>query len=179
MKKKHICTFIFSVFFLGIILSQEQTDSTLLKKERHSLFIGTDLISPMTTLWDKSSGYEFNINMRVYKKIHAVGEIGYQKDNYSKVNWDVDVDGMYYKVGANWSFNEADYNTDDFFYTGLRFAFTSYNQNIKAYPISSRDESGNLLVTQSTEGIGEDTLSASWLEFVVGARKNYGRLTFF
>lgn len=180
MKLKHICLFIFSVFFLVFSLAQNKSDTVVeIKKKKYKLFIGADLMSPLTSVWDKSSGYEFNANMRLYKKIHGVIEVGYQKNNYSKVNWDIDVDGTYYKIGANWSFNETQYNEDDFFYAGIRYAFTSYNQQIHTYPLTRRNQTGNVIVQQSKSGLGKETLSASWIELVVGARKELWNTRFF
>lgn len=179
MKQKHIYIFIFSCFITWGI-GQDKKDTIVTPKEKqYKLFIGGDIMSPLTSVWDKASGYEFNANMRLYKKIHAVVEIGYQENNYSKVNWDVDVDGMYYKVGANWSFNQTDYSEDDFFYAGIRYAWTSYNQQIDAYPLTIRDEDGNLTVEKSLAGLGKETLSASWIEFAIGARKELWSTNFF
>ncbi|APD05603.1 hypothetical protein UJ101_00050 [Flavobacteriaceae bacterium UJ101] len=162
------------------LTAQNEKDTIVeVKEKQYKLFIGGDLIAPLTSIWDKSSGYEFNANMRLYKKLHGVVEVGYQKNNYSKVNWDVDVDGTYYKIGANWSFSETRYSEDDFFYAGIRYAFTSYNQQINAYPLTIRDEAGNVTVQQSTSGLGKATVSASWIEFVVGARKELWNTNFF
>ncbi|MFV0530305.1 MAG: DUF6048 family protein [Flavobacteriales bacterium] len=178
MKQRLICLFIFS--FLSVMYhAQVKKDTVEVKEKKYKLFIGGDLMAPLTGIWDKSNGYEFNANMRLYKKIHLALEAGYQKNNYSKVNWDVDVNGTYYKIGANWSFNETDYSEDDFFYAGIRCAFTSYNQQINAYPLTIRDEEGNVTVQQSTSGLGRETLSARWIELVVGARKELWNTGFF
>lgn len=180
MKQKHIYSFIFSFLFLLCFQAQSIIDTIAkVNEKQYKLFIGGDVIAPLTSIWDKSSGYEFNANMRLYKKLHGVVEVGYQKNNYSKVNWDVDVDGTYYKIGANWSFSETQYSEDDFFYAGIRYAFTSYNQQIDAYPLTIRDEAGNVTVQQSTSGLGKETLSASWIELVVGARKQLWNTSFF
>ncbi len=179
MKQKHICLFIFSCFITWVI-GQEKKDTIVETKEKqYKLFIGADMMSPLTGVWDKANGYEFNATMRLYKKIHAAIEAGYQENNYSKVNWDVDVEGMYYKIGANWSFNETDYSEDDFFYAGIRYAWVSYDQQINAYPLTIRDEDGNLTVQGSSTGLGKETLSASWIEFAIGARKELWNTNFF
>ncbi len=180
MKQKLICWFIFSCFSTACLQAQVKNDTLVeIKKKRYNLFVGGDLMAPLTNIWDKSNGYEFSANMRLYKKLHGAVEAGYQKNNYSKVNWNVDVDGTYYKVGVNWSFSETDYSEEDFFYAGIRYAFTSYNQQINAYPLTIRDEAGNVLIQKSTQGLGKETLSASWIEFVAGARKELWNTGFF
>lgn len=179
MKHKHTFLFIFSFFTICSFAQKKQDTLSYKTPKSYKLFIGADLIAPLTSIWDKVQGAELNANFRLYKKWHLALEFGQQKNNYSKINWDVDVKGTYYKVGANWSFKEMMYDTDDFFYAGIRYAFTSYHQEIKAYPFAFTDSKGNYRVQKVIRNLGEVPLTATWLEGVIGARKKLWKTGFF
>lgn len=184
MKVKHICIFIISFFIIGLQAQDRRkvlSDSVIVKKDTISieldtvyydrnLVIGVDLMSPMQHIWDDSFGAEIMLSTRVYRKFHAVVELGYQQDSYKKVDWDVDVKGMYAKVGTNWSFKESFQQTNDFFYVGGRIGWSMYQQDVNQYKLTYRNPDGTLNTQKVTTGLPSTNLSAAFLEAVVGAR---------
>src|SRR5690625_6845794 len=75
------------------------------------------------------------VSYKVYKKWNAVAEFGFEKNHYDDLDWDIDVDGMYFKLGFNWFVSQDHEDLSNGFYTGLRFAYAMYNQTVNKYPI--------------------------------------------
>ena len=130
-----------------------------------NLFVGVDLFNPDLSAFTDKQGGQAMISYRVYKKWNAVAELGYEKNHYDELDWDIDVNGMFFKLGFNWLISQDYEDASNGFYTGMRFAYAMYEQTVNAYPIRA---SGNQVDEYGS--FPAENVSAYWVEVVGGAR---------
>lgn len=137
--------------------------------ERHRkagiVFVGADLYSlALSGFSDRQGGAAF-ISYRVFNKWNMVAEVGYESNNYKDLDWLVDVNGIYFKLGFNWFISQDHQDNSNGFYTGARISYSAYQQQIKQYPVrlsnNQVDEYGSLPA---------ENVSAYWFEMVAGGR---------
>lgn len=135
------------------------------KKSAGNLFVGVDLFTPIVSAFSDKQGGQAMVSYKVYKKWNAVAEVGYEKNKYEELDWKVNVDGLYFKLGFNWFVSQDHEDASNGFYTGFRFAYSAFNQEINQFPIrlpnNQIDELGSLPSAQ---------VNAYWVEIVGGAR---------
>ncbi len=141
-------------------------DSLLIPKKRTgNLFLGVDLFNPAMSFFTDKQGGQAMVSYKVYKKWNAVAEVGFEKNHYDELDWNIDVNGLYFKLGFNWFISQDYEDASSGFYTGARFAYAAYKQTVNQYPIrisgNQVDEYGSL---------PEENVSAYWVEVVGGAR---------
>lgn len=181
MKQKPIYTLCLAISLFCISL-QAQNDSIQLEasemaqelqddlKQKNpnrvgNFFIGADLFQPIVSGFGDRKGAVFMASYRVYKKWNAVLEVGFDKNIYDEHDWNMAVEGMYYKLGFNWFISQDAQNLSNGFYTGLRFAYADYDQTVRQYPIRLSDNQVGGYGALPTARV-----SAYWLELVAGAR---------
>ncbi|HJD87537.1 MAG TPA: DUF6048 family protein, partial [Empedobacter falsenii] len=162
-----------------------KTDSTKVtvtdsipKKKNHDIFIGVDVFNPIVAAFSDKKGVSAFASYQINNKWHAVIEAGFEKNNFNEINWDVDVDGIFAKVGANWFVTQDVDNQSNGIYIGGRIAYSHYSQTINSYAI--RDLQSNEII--DTGSLPKANVSSYWIEAVVGGRveifKNfYGELS--
>lgn len=141
------------------------TDSIGKHAAAGNLFIGVDLFSPVMSAFTNKKGGQAMLSYRVYKKWNVVFEAGYEQNNFDQIDWNVDVDGVYFKVGFNWFASQDSKNPSNGFYLGARFAYTIYNQEIKQYPIRFSNHQ-----VSEYGSLPKAAVSAYWMELLGGAR---------
>lgn len=144
----------------------EKIDSVAPVKKPNNLYVGLDIATPAMALFSDKQGAQGFISYQFRPKLAAIAELGYEKNNFSENHWNIDVDGLYGKIGANYFFTQDKENPANGFYFGGRLAFASFNQNIKQYPI--RDIYSNQVV--GTGSLDKESVNAFWLEIVIGGR---------
>ncbi len=149
---------------VGSIVS-EKSDSLLPKKRNANLFIGVDLFNPVMSAFTDKQGGQAMISYRIKGKWNAVAEVGYEKNIYDELDWNIDVDGLYFKLGFNWFISQDHQNPLNGFYTGARIAYAMYEQTVNQYPIRL---SGNQV--DSYGSLPVENVSAYWVEIVGGGR---------
>lgn len=135
------------------------------QKKAGNLFVGVDLFNPVLSAFTDKQGGQTMISYRVYKKWNAVAELGYEKNHYDELEWDIDVNGMFFKLGFNWFISQDYEDASNGFYTGMRFAYAMYEQTVNQYPIRV---SGNQVDEYGS--FPAENVSAYWVEVVGGAR---------
>lgn len=144
----------------------EKIDSLAPKQKREGvLFVGVDLFNPVMSAISDKQGGQAMVSYRVKGKWNAVAEVGYEKNIYDELDWNVDVNGLYFKLGFNWFISQDYQNPSNGFYTGARIAYAMYEQKVNQYPIRL---SGN-----QVDGYGSfpaENVSAYWFEIVGGGR---------
>lgn len=146
--------------------SESIKDSLQISKKRTgNLFLGVDLFNPAMSFFTDKQGGQAMVSYKVYKKWNAVAEVGFEKNYYDELDWDIDVNGLYFKLGFNWFISQDYEDASNGFYTGARFAYATYKQTVNQYPIrvsgNQVDEYGSL---------PEENVSAYWVEILGGAR---------
>ena len=165
---------------------ENKTDSTKVsvtdsipKKKYHDIFVGVDLFNPIVSAFNDKKGASAYASYQINNKWHAVVEAGIEKNKFNEINWNVDVDGVFAKLGANWFVTQDVDNHSNGIYIGGRIAYSKYSQTINSYPI--RDLQSNIIIDSGSRPKAD--VSAFWVEAVVGGRveifKNfYGELAF-
>lgn len=129
------------------------------------LFVGGDLFQPVLSAFTPRKGFQGVVSYRVYRKWNAVAEVGFEKNEFDKLDWKVNADGIYMRLGFNWFISQDYQNPPNGFYLGARFGYSLYNQEIKQYPIrlssNQVDEFGSL---------PRASVNSYWAEIVGGAR---------
>lgn len=145
---------------------QEKIDSVAPVKNPNHLYVGLDIATPAMALFSDKQGAQGFVSYQFKPKWVAIAELGYGKNKFTENHWDIDVDGIYGKIGANWFISQDKENAANGFYLGGRLAFTSFNQNIKQYPI--RDIYNNEII--GYDSLGKESVNAFWVEMVIGGR---------
>ena len=135
------------------------------QKRAGKLFVGVDLFNPAVSFFTEKQGGQAMVSYNVYKKWNAVAEVGFEKNHYDELDWDIDVNGLYFKLGFNYFLSQDYEDASNGFYAGARFAYAAYKQTVNQYPIrvsgNQVDEYGSL---------PEANVSAYWVEILAGAR---------
>ena len=146
--------------------SESIKDSLQISKKRTgNLFLGVDLFNPAMSFFTDKQGGQAMVSYKVYKKWNAVAEVGFEKNHYDELDWDIDVNGLYFKLGFNWFISQDYEDASNGFYTGARFAYATYKQTVNQYPIRV---SGNQVDQYGS--LPEENVSAYWVEILGGAR---------
>ena len=151
------------------------------KKRYSSFFIGADLFLPSLQFFNDRKGERIFLHYQNKEKTAWVIEGGYEKNEYNKINWLVDVNGVFLLAGINYFFLiDREQNNFNGFYVGGRLANANYQQKINQYPIYGINTS-NLVGVGSLE---KKNINSTWIEFVFGSRvdlikrKLYGDISF-
>lgn len=145
---------------------QEKIDSVAPIQHQNHLYVGIDVATPAMALFSDKQGVQGFVSYQFRPKLVAIAELGYEKNKFTENHWNIDVDGVYGKIGANWFFTQDKENPANGFYFGGRLAFASFNQTINQYPI--RDIYSNQVV--GTGALDKESVNAFWVEVVVGGR---------
>lgn len=135
------------------------------KKSKGNLFVSVDLFSPAMGFFSDKKAYQVGLTYKIHKKWNLAAEILFEKNQYDELDWKVDVEGVVYKIGFNWFITQDHENEANGFYSGLRFAYTSYDQSIHQYPIRKANNQISEYGSLPTEKV-----SAYWIEIVAGGR---------
>lgn len=146
--------------------TKSATDSIFNPQKRAgNLFVGVDLFNPALSFFTDKQGGQAMVSYKVFKKWNAVAEVGFEKNIYDELDWNIDINGLFFKLGFNWFISQDYEDASNGFYTGARFAYASYKQTVNQYPIrvsgNQVDEYGSL---------PSANVSAYWFEIVGGAR---------
>lgn len=148
-----------------LVNPSEKMDSLKTYRKAGSLFIGVDLFGPAYSFFTDKQGASAMVSYKVYKKWNAVAEVGFEKNIYNELDWNIDVNGLYAKIGFNWFISQDYQDASNGFYAGLRFAYASYQQKVNQYPIRL---SGNQIDEYGS--LPQANVSAYWAEIVGGGR---------
>ena len=119
----------------------------------------------LLTLWTEfESKYEAGINIRFFERIVLAGEVGYAELNPLKAYDNAlyyTVTGPYARVGLDYYVPLNPQNPTDFYYAGLRYGASIF------------DDEGMFLIDSEywedyEEGFGSKEISATWAELVLG-----------
>lgn len=186
MAQRLLLSFLLTSAISFSFAQKNKTDSTkvsvtdtIQKKINHDIFIGVDLFNPVVSAFTDKQGVSAFASYQLNNKWHLVAEAGYEKNKFDQINWNVDVDGVFAKLGANWFITQDVENQSNGIYIGGRVAYSKYSQTINSYPI--RDLQSNIIIDSGSRPKAD--VSAFWVEAVVGGRveifKNfYGELAF-
>lgn len=167
MKLLLICSFIISPLWLWA-----QQDS-LQKVEKPGILVGVDIFNPVLSVFSEKKGAEAMVSVPIKKKWHAVAEVGFEKNQFENSVWDVDVKGVYARLGANWFISNDIKNPNMGYYLGGRFAFSPYQETVNKYLIQGTD------VDNLQGSIPQHNASTFWMEPIAGGRVQIAKTNFY
>jgi len=147
----------------------EKTKDTIAQKTKYGLRFGLDLSKPLrSVLEDGYQGVELLVDFRIQDRFYLAAELGNEKKDYLESNINATTKGSYFKVGLNYNayLNWAGMTNEIF--TGLRYGFSSFSQELLGYDIYSTNQSfPSTFVSQNIE---YTNLNAHWAEFIIGVK---------
>jgi hypothetical protein len=178
MKMKHISRSIYSLLLLasfsGFAQEKPVSDSIKavappVKSDRYGIRVGVDLHRLSRSLYDdKFRGFEAVADYRLTKKIYAAGELG-------TVDFTVDDDqvnfttkGSYFKIGFDYNAYENWLDMENMIYTGIRYGFSSFSQNLNSYSIYDKNAYFDEVIVYPNQKYS--SLSAHWVEILGGIK---------
>ncbi len=126
--------------------------------------IGTDIWAPVVGLFTDRRGYSVLGNLQVYPKWFLQTQLGWERNRYEEIGWEVESSGAYLKLGANYIITQDPKEPNNRFYVGAKIGMSSFSQDLEQVPIRAIGQT-----TQYTN-LGTDDVSAYWLDIPLGAR---------
>ncbi|MDO5509245.1 MAG: DUF6048 family protein [Weeksellaceae bacterium] len=143
----------------------QQIDSIIIRPSTSSpLFVGVDIVAPAFSIFSDQIGGEILLSKQVYNQWHAAAEVGYHINAYNKGAWDVEVSGVFTRIGFNYVISQDIENANNIFYLGARIGYSPFALTVNRYIIQGYD-------AVSAEGsLPAHTTHSIWLEPLGGAR---------
>lgn len=159
-------TFSFFFSFLAICLSAQQASDSLQTKWKYepNFMVGLDLLNAGSSAFSDRKLFQGFVSSRVTRNIHAVADVGFEKNIYQKNGYDATANGPFVKFGAFYMLAEDKENPLNGFYAGAKAAASYYNQEYFAVPV--RGFGGS----DTSASFPESSQGSVWLEATVGGR---------
>ncbi len=128
------------------------------------LSIGTDLAAPAMTLFSDRSGYSILLNMSFKEKWTVQSQVGWEKNAYDDIGWNINTKGVFLKLGGNYLITKGDKDPMNQFYVGGKVAYAPFTQDLIQVPIRASGQNTQYV------SLGDDKALAYWFEIPLGAR---------
>lgn len=148
-----------------IAFAQKEQDSLKAKwKYEPNFMVGFDVLNAGIGVFSDRKLFQGFVSSRISKNIHAVADVGFEKNIYQKNGYDATVDGPFLKLGAFYMLAIDKENPLNGFYAGGKLAGSFYNQEYKAVPV--RGYGGS----ETSVAFPASSQSSYWIEATVGGR---------
>lgn len=139
------------------------------KTDRYGIRIGADISRPARAIYDKDfKGIELVADYRLNKKVYAAAEVGTVDFRVDDNLLDFTTKGSYIKIGFDYNAYENWLDMENMIYTGVRYGFSSFSQNLNSYTIyDTSDYFPDVIVSPDKKFSG---LSAHWVEVIGGLK---------
>ena len=125
MKAKSI---FISAFSLVSVFAFSQKKVEAKKQDTPNFIIGADVLNLGAGFFGDRKLYQGFISSRISRKIHAVVDLGYDKNIYQKNGYDAKADGLFLKAGGFYMLASDPENAFNGFYAGAKLAGSFYSQ---------------------------------------------------
>ena len=164
MNPRLIFSFFFSFLFLTAFAQSEQDSLKTKWKYEPNFMMGIDVLNAGLGVFSDRKLFQGFVSSRISKNIHAVADLGFEKNIYNKNGYDASVNGPFLKLGAFYMLAMDKENELNGFYAGAKAAGSFYSQEYKAVPV--RGFGGS----DTSVAFGPSSQSSYWLEGTVGGR---------
>lgn len=167
MKAKSIFISAFSlvsVFAFSQKKEEPKKQDTAKWKYTPNFIIGADVMNLGAAFFGDRKLYQGFVSSRISRKIHAVVDLGYDKNIYQKNGYDAKADGLFLKAGGFYMLASDPENAFNGFYAGAKLAGSFYSQEYMAIPVKGKYSEGVSLAFDPS------SQSSYWMEAVLGAR---------
>ena len=176
MKAKSIFISAFSlvsVFAFSQKKAEPKKQDTAKWKYTPNFIIGADVLNLGAAFFGDRKLYQGFVSSRISRKIHAVVDLGYDKNIYQKNGYDAKADGLFLKAGGFYMLASDPENAFNGFYAGAKLAGSFYSQEYMAIPVKGRNNEGVIIPLEPS------TQSSYWIEGAIGARIQVFESNFF
>lgn len=177
MKTKAILLSFISIVCVSFSIMGQETTPVDTLKIKYGLRLGLDISKPIRTLLDSEfSGFEVVADYRYNKIFYIAAELGSARKDFFEENLNVTSAGSYIKLGVNYNSHKNWLGLNNSIYTGFRYGFSSFRQELLAYRVFITDQTfpGNTVIANQTfRG-----LKAHWLEFQLGIKTEIAKNVF-
>lgn len=149
-----------------MIFSQEK-DSVAVKpkwKYQPNFMVGADVLNAGLSAFSNRKLFQGFVSTRFNKKLHLVGDIGFEKNVYQKNAYDASANGFFGKLGAYYMLVMDSENELNGFYGGGKLAASVYKQEYAKIPIKGFSGSN------SSTSYPASSQSSYWIEANIGGR---------
>ena len=171
MKNKLTLLFFISLLFcvsLNAQKSNKQND-TIPKIEKYGIRVGIDIAKPIRTLVENGyTGFEVTGDFRVSKRFYAALELGNEKKDWIEPYVSAKTSGSYAKIGFDFNAYENWLGMTNSINLGLRYGFSSFNQELLSYKIYTNNPAFPSQVITNPQEYGG--LTAHWAEFILSIK---------
>lgn len=146
MNSKPMLKYIISSLLFGFVLFGHAQDSipiqdTLKVKLKYGIRVGFDISRPLIqTIQKQDLGFEITGDYRVAKNWFVATEFGYASEPGSEDYITFHTKGSYAKIGFNYNTYENWAGMDNEIYAGLRYGFSSFQQQLISYTTLDLDQ---------------------------------------
>ncbi|RWX00604.1 hypothetical protein EPI11_09730 [Flavobacterium cerinum] len=174
---KHISRSIYSLLLLAsfsVSAQEKKADSTAVvtppvKSDRYGIRVGVDLHRLSRSLYDdKFRGFEAVADYRLTKKIYAAGELGTVDFTIDDDQVNFTTKGSYFKIGFDYNAYENWLDMENMIYTGIRYGFSSFSQNLNSYTIYDKNPYFDEVTVYPNQKYS--SLTAHWAELIGGIK---------
>ena len=154
-----------------------QKPNDTIKKVWHyqpNFIVGVDVLNAGAGFFGDRKMFQGFISSRINKNVHAVADIGVDKNIYQKNGYDASINGVFLKLGAIYMLSNDPENEFNGFYAGGKVAGSFYKQEYFSVPVRSNGGGGDAFVS-----LPESQQSSYWVEAVIGGRVQLFTSNFF
>jgi len=176
MKLESIFIFVFSLLCISTFSqnkAEEKKSDSIKWQYKPNLTVGVDVLNLGIAFFSDRKLFQGYVSSRINKRVHAVIDLGYDKNVYQKNGYDAKVDGIFAKVGGYYMLSMDSENDLNGFYAGGKLAGSFYNQEYMAIPVKGLNSEG------VTIAFDPSTQSSYWIEAMLGARVQVFESNFF
>lgn len=176
MLRYFISTCLLCCFLIGNAQSKPintKLQDTVVHKQPYGLRVGVDLSRLTIAFFEEEyTGLEFVGDFRLSQKYWLAAELGNEKRTRQEDLYNFTASGSYIKLGIDYNTYGNWYGEQNLIYIGGRYAFSTFNQTLNNYQIfdSNRYWSPDGFAEGANGSQEFNSLSASWLEFVLGIK---------
>jgi hypothetical protein len=164
MNPKLIFTCFFSLLF-SFAFAQKKEDSLKTKfKYEPNFMVGFDVLNGGIAVFSDRKLMQGFISSKIKNNIHAVADLGFEKNIYQKSGYDASVNGPFLKLGAFYMLANDKENELNGFYAGGKLGASFYSQEYKSVPV--RGFGGS----ETSVAFPASSQSSYWIEATVGGR---------
>lgn len=163
MKIKHIYFLFFSIISTWNF-GQNTAEKIVKEKYQPNFIVGFDVVNAGISFFSDRKVYQGFVSSKIKKNLHAVADVGFEKNIYQKNGYDAEVSGPYLKVGAIYMLITDPENEFNGFYAGGKLAASYFNQEYFGIPV--KGFGGNSF----SLSLPDSKQSAYWLEANIGGR---------
>jgi hypothetical protein len=151
-------------FSFCLVFAQEKDSIKVKNKYQPNITAGVDVLNAAMAAFSDRKLFQGYVSTKIKKNLHAILDVGFEKNIYQKGGYDASANGLFAKIGGYYMLSMDEEDKDSGFYAGAKIAGSFYTQEYKSVPVRAYGGGDAYLSFPSS------SQSAYWIEGFVGAR---------